>query len=226
MQASPVTIAAFILPVLLLAPTAFALPIYPATSGTVSYTNNFWGGLDNSFSFSGPLVTITGSGVTSAQPPTENLGVPFNLTLGLIIDDNGDESGSAIGNAISYPSVQFVDLASTGIHNSTPITLTAGNLTVSVPATLNGLIAVCSPNNFCASGGGPFSDVFDVSFALSGTLTVSYAQFNVESPYALTNAVFTTGVPEPATAILSLGSLVLLGIGAFCARTARLPRAA
>lgn len=204
MQASPLRIAAFIIPVLLLAPTAFSLSIYPATSGTVSYTNNFFTVLDNSFSFSGPLVSITGSGVTAAQPPTENLGVPFNLTLFLIIDDNGDESGSAIGNGISYPSVQFVDLASTIVQNSTPMILTAGNLTVSVPATLNGLITVCSPNNLCVTGGG--SNVFDVSFALSGTLTASYAQFNVGSPYALTNAVFTTGVPEPS-------SLALLGSG-------------
>src|SRR5215469_7953892 len=168
MQASPVRIAAFIIPVLLLAPTAFPLPLYPATSGSVSYTNSVFGCmcLDNSFSFSGPMMSITGSGVTLAQPPYENLGVPFNLTLGLIIDDIGDQSGSAIGNGISYPSVQFVDLASTIVQNSTPMILTAGNLTVSVPATLNGLITVCSPNNLCFAGGG--SRVFDVSFALSG----------------------------------------------------------
>ena len=220
METSSARIAAIIIAILLLSPAAFAVPIYPVTSGTATYTNDFFVALSNSFSFSGPLVNITGSGATLAQPPVENLGVPFDLTLFLIIDDNGDESGSAIGNGTSYPSVQFLDIGATAVRNSAPITLTAGQLTVSVPATLNGSVAVCSPNTFCASGGGPFSTVFDASFALSGTLTVTYAQFNLGSPYALTSAVFTTGVPEPATWLFSLGGLTLVGIKAL--RTARL----
>ena len=99
------------------------------------------------------------------------------------------------------------------INNSSPITLTPGNLTVSVPASLTGTLTVCSPDHNCVFGGGPFSDVFDVDFALSGTITVTYAQFNVNSPYALTSAVFTT-VPEPAARwLFFLGGLALIGTG-------------
>lgn len=152
----------------------------------------------------------SGGGATAvAYSNLPALNTPFGFSQQVIIDDTGNESGAAFGNATNYPSVQF-----TGgllVTASTPIVLTAGNLTVSVPASLSGTLDVCSPDNFCAFGGGASSNVFDVNFATPGILTVTFAQFNFGSTYTLTSAEFTS-TPEPGTWLLAPLGIALVGL--------------
>jgi hypothetical protein len=125
---------------LLVCPLA-ATPIYNVSSGTLTYSNSYLGfGLTNSFTFTGlQPVSIQGSGATAiAYSALENANVPFNLTLGLIIDDTGNESGPASANGTSYGSSEYITVTLATLSNSSPITLTAGHLTTSVPAVISG----------------------------------------------------------------------------------------
>jgi hypothetical protein len=200
-----------------LSSTAAGAPVYTATAGSAGYVNALLAmpsSLVNSFSFSGPLVGIMGSGGNNVGFTTlESLNVPFSFSVPLVIDDTGDESGPASANGTDYASVQYTGDAS--ISSTSPITLTAGNLTVSVPATASGTLSVCNPSGICAFGGGVPDHVFDVDFAVSGTLTVTYALFNppVGTQYALTTASFTTAVPEPAGWMLLAEALALSAAG-------------
>ncbi len=199
---------------------ANAAPIYTVDAGTLSYTNQYLGsGLSDNFTFSGPQpVSIQGSGATAVAVSTlQSLNTPFNLNLSLIIDDNGNESGPASANGNNY-SAEYLDIVATHLMNSSPIVLTAGHLTVSVPATVSGEFQICAPDIACPGSPAPSgtsTNPFDVAFGpLSGTLTVTYAQFNFGSQYTLTSAVFTApaSVPEPATWLIACGGLGLLGV--------------
>ncbi len=198
-----------------LSSTAAGAPVYTATAGSAGYVNALLAmpsSLENSFSFSGPLVNIMGSGGNNVGFTTlESLNVPFSFSVALVIDDTGDESGPASANGVDYASVQYTGDAS--ISSTAPITLTAGNLTVSVPAIVSGTLSVCNPSSICAFGGGVPDHVFDVDFAVTGTLTVGYTLFNppVGTQYALTTASFTSAVPEPAAWMLLIGAFAFIG---------------
>lgn len=193
--------------------TAGAAPIYSLTAGTLTYVNNFLGSTEgDNFSFTGPQpVSVQGGGGTaSTYDVFQTLNVPFNITLQLIIDDTGNEAGSAAANGTNYGLSEYTATGLTELTNSSPITITAGNLTVSVPATVSGQLDICTPDVSCPGGSAPnpglTSNPFDASFGpLSGTLTVTYAQLNLSSNYTLTNAQFTTTTPEPST-FLFLGA--------------------
>jgi hypothetical protein len=197
--------------------TAAAAPIYSLTAGTLTYLNNFLGGAESdTFSFTGPQpVSVQGGGGTaSTYDVFQNLNVPFNITLQMIIDDTGNEAGAAAANGTNYGLSEYT--GSGVLTNSSPITISAGNLTVSVPAIVSGELDVCTPDVSCPGGSAPnpglTSNPFDASFGpLSGILTVTYAQENVgSSNYTLTNAQFTTTTPEPSTFLfLATGAAAL-----------------
>ena len=191
---------------------AAAAPIYPVNAGTLTYVNNYLGsGLGDNFMFTGPLVSITGGGATAvAYSGLQSLGVPFSFTLLIAIDDTGDESGPAVGNGTPYASVQYT--GSAAVHATSPVTLTAGHLTVSVPGFIDGSLNVCNTSAICSGGGGSPVHVFDASFPpLAGTLTLTFAQFNGGSTYDLTNAQFTApSVPEPSSWFLMVAGLGLV----------------
>jgi hypothetical protein len=199
--------------------TAGAAPIYSLTAGTLTYVNNFLGSAEgDNFSFTGPQpVSVQGGGGTaSTYDVFQNLNVAFNITLQLLIDDTGNESGAAAANGTNYGASEYTGGAQ--LTNSSPITLTAGNLTVSVPAIVSGELDVCTPDVSCPGGSAPnpplTSNPFDASFGpLSGILTVTYEQLNGGSNYTLTNAQFTTTTPEPSTFLFlasGAGALYLL----------------
>jgi hypothetical protein len=208
---------------LLLAPLASTAPAvtFSATAGTASYANSVLGStLSNTFSFTGPSLSVTGSGATPFTIDTlQTLGVPFGFSVALVIDDFGTQSGPAMAGGMNFPDVQYLGPAS--ITALAPITLGLGNLTVSVPAQVTGTITACSPFNICAFGGGIPSDVFDISFTVPGTLTVTYALFNIGPQYSLTSARFASNVPEPATWLLSLGALALVAVRVMRLKAAR-----
>ncbi len=191
--------------------TAGAAPIYSLTAGTLTYVNDFLGSTEgDNFSFTGPQpVSVQGAGGNNSPYAVfQTLGVPFNITLQVFIDDTGNESGSAAANGTNYGLSEYT--GSAVLTNSSAITITAGNLTVSVPAIVSGELDICTPDVSCPGGSTPnpglTSNPFDASFGpLSGTLTVTYAQLNFGSNYTLTNAQFTTTTPEPST-FLFLGS--------------------
>jgi hypothetical protein len=192
-----------------------AAPVYPVDSGSITYVNSILGaGLTDNFHFTGPLVSITGSGATAVAYSTlQSLGVPFPFSLNLDIDDTGDESGPAIANGINYPSVQYPNSATAAVTALTNVTITAGHLTVSVPADVTGEIDVCSPSSVCAFGGGTPTFPFDVTLNVPGTLTLTFEQFNGGATYDLTKAQFTS-VPEPRSSwICVLGGLTLFVAG-------------
>jgi hypothetical protein len=141
-----------------------------------------------------------------------------------LISDDGFESGSAVAGGTSYPSVAFSNggADTLAIAALTSITLTAGNLTVTTPATLSGTLAACTTAGVCVNGGGTPQHPFDVSIApINGLLKVTYANINppVGTQYALTSAIFTT-VPEPGTWIAGFGVVIAV------LRRKVLPRAA
>lgn len=227
MQISKFKIAALAFPLLFVC-TAAATPIYDLNAGTLNYINSYLGfGLTNTFTFTGSQpVSVQGSGATAAAYSVlQSLNVPFNLSLGLIIDDTGNESGPASANGINYGLSQYITINPASLTNSSPITLTAGHLTVSVPGTVSGELEVCTPDVNCPGGsnpGGAHSNPFDVAFGpLSGTLTVTYAQFNVGSQYALTSAVFATPTPEPPTWLFAFCGVALLTVHAVKNRAAK-----
>jgi hypothetical protein len=179
---------------------AAAAPVYPVTAGTLTYINSYLGsGLGDNFNFTGPLVSITGGGATAvAYSGLQSLNVPFAFSLLLAIDDTGDESGPAMANGTPYASVQYTGTAA--VHATSDVTLTSGHLMVSVPGFIDGTLNVCNTSAICSGGGGIPDHVFDVSFPpLTGTLTLTFEQFNGGSTYDLTNAAFTTSIPEPAS---------------------------
>ncbi len=198
-------------------PAAHATPLYKLTAGTLTYINNFLGFSEGDmFSFTGPQpVSVQGSGGNNVSYTVlQTLNNPFNITLPLLIDDTGEtnpaplpqmESGLCQGSQYGSP-------GSLQLTNSTPITLTAGHLTVSVAAVISGQMNVCAPDASCPGGSNPF----DVDFgSLAGTLTVTYAQLNEGSQYTLTSASFTTpSAPEPATFLSLAGGLALLSLAA------------
>ena len=208
-KVSWLTIVSSGLPILLSVSGLQAVPVYPVTAGTISYVNNYLGsGLGDSFNFTGPMVSIAGSGATAvAYSNLPMLNVPFSFSLPIAIDDTGDESGPAMANGVNYPSVQYVNGSSAIVSALSNVTLTSGHLTVAVPGQITGSLMVCNPANICAFGGGVPMHVFDASFNLSGTLTLTFAEFNLGSTYTLTNASFTTStVPEPGSwAYVALG---------------------
>lgn len=189
----------------LLGAAAQAAPIYNVDAGTVTYINNYLASsLGVSFTFTGPQpVNVQGGGGNNVgYLVLEPLNTPFNITLSLFIDDTGNTAGPASANGVDYGGSEYLGIGSDELTNSVPIELTPGNLTVSVPATVSGGLEICTPDPMCPGGATPgtWTNPFDVSFGpLAGTLTVTYAQFNPGSDYALTKAVFTTAVPEPAT---------------------------
>lgn len=203
--------------ILFLGFAAKAAPVYNLNAGTLTYENSYLGfGLSDAFTFTGPQpVSIQGSGATAvADYQLESLNVPFNVTLGLVIDDTGNESGPASANGIDYGDSQYLDMGAE-LTNSAPIILTAGNLTVSVPAIVSGGLHICTPDATCPSPNNPFN----VSFGpLAGTLTVTFAQFNQGSTYTLTNAEFVATTPEPAAWVLALVGLCLLACRRFSGR--------
>ena len=163
---------------LLLVSGAFAAT-YPVTAGTLSYTNDYFGALGDTFSFTGPQVSVAGGGATFANYTTlQSLGVPFGFSMALAIDDDDAEGGAATANGTTYPSVQYANSFSTAtLHASSSVTLTSGNLTVSVPAYIDGILYVCSTLNACAYAIGTPVHVFDASFGpMTGTLTLTFAQ--------------------------------------------------
>src|SRR5690348_13005083 len=131
--------------VILLVSGAAAAPVYPVSAGTLTYQNSILGfGLTDSFTFTGPLVSITGSGATAvAYSSLQSLNVPFAFSLALAIDDTGDESGPAIANGTTYASVQYENSSIAMVHASSNVTITSGHLTVSVPAFIDGALFVC-----------------------------------------------------------------------------------
>jgi hypothetical protein len=210
MKTSSLRIAAF----LSLVWAAQAAPIYNVNAGTLTYLNDYLGfGLTDTFSFSGAQpVSVQGSGATAvAYAGLQSLNTAFNLTLSLVIDDTGNETGPASANGTNYGGSQYIGTAT--LHNSAPIVLTAGHLTVSVPGFISGELDVCTPDSTCPISGG--ANPFDVSFApLAGTLTVTFTQFNFGSTYTLTNAQFVapaSAAPEPAGWMLCVGGLGLAG---------------
>ena len=207
----------------LFAQVANATPIYNLTAGSLSYTNNYLGSSEgNSFSFTGPQpVSVQGGGGNNSGYNTlEQLGTPFNITLGLIIDDTGNEAGTASANGISYGLSEYIASGTAQLMNSTPITLSAGHLTVSVAATVSGQLNVCTPDQYCAGGNTPnpslATNPFDVSFGpLAGTLTVTYTELNQGPNYSLVSAQFVTptAAPEPATLLIAgIGILAMVGL--------------
>ena len=227
MKISTFKIAALAFPLLFVC-TAAAAPVYNASAGTLSYSNSILGfGLSNTFTFTGPQpFSVQGSGATAvAVSVLQSLNVPFGLSLGLIIDDTGNETGPASANGINYGGSQYLDINPTSLTNSSAITLTAGHLTVSVPGTVSGELEVCSPDMNCPGGsnpGGPHTNPFDVAFGpLSGTLTVTYAQFNGGPQYSLTSAVFATPTPEPPTWLFAFCGVALLTVHAVKNRAAK-----
>jgi hypothetical protein len=197
------------------APAGHATPLYNLTAGTLTYVNNFLGFSEGDmFSFTGPQpVSVQGSGGNNVSYSVfQTLNTPFTIALPLLIDDTGNESGPASANGINYGGSQYGSPGSLQLTNSTPITLTAGHLTVSVAAVITGQMSVCTPDASCPGGSNPF----DVDFgALAGTLTVTYAQLNQGSQYTLTSASFTApSTPEPATFLSLAGGLALLGLAA------------
>jgi hypothetical protein len=194
------------------APAAYSTPIYNLTAGTLTYVNSYLGSSEgNTFSFTGPQpVSVQGSGGNNVSYTVlQALNNPFSIALSLIIDDTGNESGPASANGTNYGGSQYTSPGSLQLTNSTPITLTAGHLTVSVAAVITGQMNVCTPDASCPGGSNPF----DVDFGpLAGTLTVTYAQLNEGSQYTLTNASFVApSAPEPSTLLSFAGGLALLG---------------
>jgi len=207
-----------------LVPAASAVPIYTLNAGTLSYTNSYGVSEGDTFSFTGPQpVSVSGGGGNNVSYQImQLLNTPFDISLPVYIDDTGNEAGDAQANGIDYGASQYISTPT--LTNSSPFTLTAGNLTVSEPATLQGLFDVCTPDQYCPGGsnpgGGLTGNPFDATLGtLSGTLTVTYSPFNPGSgspDYVLTSAVFTiptASAPEPSTLLIfasGAGALVYL----------------
>jgi hypothetical protein len=199
----------------LVVPVAVAGPVpsFAVDAGSIHYVNNYFGTLSDTFSFTGPSLAIQGSGATeAAYSGLQSLNVPFAFTLMLAIDDDGHEAGPATAGGTPYASVQYENSSSARLHALSNVTLTSGNLTVSVPGYIDGILFACNTSAICAYGGGTPVHVFDADFGtLTGTLTLTFGQFNNGSTYDLRSAVFTTGeaVPEPASWLL-----MAFGLGA------------
>jgi hypothetical protein len=158
--------------ILLLLGTPALGSVFSATSGSAAITNAFGGPEGATFQLTGPQLSVSASGGSiPGYNVLQTLNNPFSLTLSLLISDDGFESGSAVAGGTSYPSVAFSNggADTLAIAALTSITLTAGNLTVTTPATLSGTLAACTTAGVCVNGGGTPQHPFDVSIAPART---------------------------------------------------------
>jgi hypothetical protein len=186
--------------------------IFSADTASATIMNAYGGPESSAFQLAGPQLNLTASGANIPGYNTlQNLNASFNLSLSLLISDDGFESGSAIAGGTIYPSLAFSNTGTLIINTLSPITITTTNLTFTTAATLSGSLHACATAFNCINGG-PTSSPFDVSIPpINGLLTVTYANINppFSTQYALKEAVFTT-TPEPGTWIAGFGLLAAL----------------
>lgn len=212
------TLRAIVLGLLAVSATAAT---FSATSGTATINNIYGKSEGADFTLTGPSLTLTSGGATAFDyEVTQTLNTSFSIVLQLLIDDNGYQGGSATAGGVTYPSLAFPSSA-LKITTISPITLTAGNLTVMTSASLSGSLAACATFAVCngLGGGTPPTFPFNVNVdPIFGFVTLTYANINppFSNQYGLQKAVFTTfvptAIPEPKTLTAGFGLLILFAL--------------